>query len=223
MEPSPYILDPAQQDVREREILPSQQSMPPTVSNLPPSSSTTFLQPSTYTTSVQPSSEIWNFLTGRGMDLALFYAPLMAFGCTNELDLDVLCTMSPDDDWLFLQAWMDLHLSETEPQYNASHWSRLEQLLLTRRLDARPYEITTLTDSTVYDFLNTLRKPLGHHLMLFFKTGIRSPKDLNDLCQVGSGEALETIWHTFAEAGLSAFDWLVVREGLKARTAALGL
>lgn len=127
--------------------------------------------------------------------------------------------MDPESDWLTLQAYLEIQLPEAAPQY----WSILEQGLFARRAEARPCDITAVANSSVFDFLSSLRKPLGRHLTLFFRAGVHTPGDLNELCRVSDEVALDGISLAFMEAGLTPFEWLVVREGLRARVVALGL
>ena len=67
----------------------------------------------------------------------------------------------------------------------------------------------------VETFLNSLRRPCGRYTKMFKDYGVETAADLDALCK------MEDYWSEvqqyFTEKGLSAFDWLVVRDGLIVR------
>ncbi|KAF7796579.1 hypothetical protein EIP86_007760 [Pleurotus ostreatoroseus] len=165
-----------------------------------------------------------SFLDSLSADLSYLIEPLTTFGCTTELELDLLCSMNPDVEWCTLQAWLELQLSETPFSGRlTSGWPVLERGIHARRLSCMmqpPGETMLASCISVFDFLNALRQPLGHRLMFLLKQNIFTLQHLDTLCLAGDDE-LEEIGLALMEAGLTPLEWLIIREGLGVRSTSL--
>lgn len=165
------------------------------------------------------------FLETLGADLSHLAEPMTTFGCTTERELDILCSLNWEVDWAStLQGWLELQLSETPYMSRlSSDWDLLEDGLLTRRHyhpAHPPSEVMLASSASVFEFLDALRQPLGHRLVLLFKQNISALPHLDQLCLASEAE-LDAIGITLMEAGLTPLEWLIVCEGLGMRATSL--
>ncbi len=162
-----------------------------------------------------------SFLENLSTGLSHLVEPMTTFGCTTELELDILCSLSWEVEWSStLQGWLELQLSET-PYISRlpSDWDVLERGLLTRRRYHPvnpPSEAVLASSASVFEFLSALRQPLGRRSMLFLKRNIATLQHLDELCLAGEA-ALDTVGVSLMEAGLTPLEWLIVCEGLGMR------
>ncbi|OBZ79229.1 hypothetical protein A0H81_01391 [Grifola frondosa] len=158
------------------------------------------------------------FLSNLKKDLSGLDTAFFTFGCRNKDDLDALCLLSPEDDWPIFRDYL-------QKQHNVPllHWVIIQAGLHARRaeLHAQPSTSTVRpsdqgeNECAVYKFLNSLSRPLGRHLLLFYECGLREADDIDALCLVR--EQWDTMREGMMEKGLNYLEWLVVRDGLNAR------
>ncbi|KAL6303995.1 hypothetical protein BKA93DRAFT_315321 [Sparassis latifolia] len=167
---------------------------------------------------------VYLFLRSLATDLSFLEPAFHSFGCRSGADLDALCAMS-EDEWSVLH----VHL-RTQHGGDLAQWPVLRAGLKSR-LSALPGRVgedrasgspaPTLPpcigwSNPICAFLSGLKRPLLRHAALFYAWGLRDVEDLEALY------AAKDQWDTVIREellgrGLTLMQWVVLREGLKAR------
>ncbi|KAJ3552112.1 hypothetical protein NM688_g4327 [Phlebia brevispora] len=150
-----------------------------------------------------------------GADPAGVTSTLEKLGCRSLADFDALSHMPAEDGWFIFRSF----LCKESPSLELLQLFALEWCLHARRTASTMQSrsspgLLPPTTTVVFDFLNSLRRPLTHHITIFSKHKVLEAADLQELCCQRQGCGLDIVRHIFMREGFTDFEWLILREGL---------
>ncbi|KAJ3552113.1 hypothetical protein NM688_g4326 [Phlebia brevispora] len=155
------------------------------------------------------------FLSSLGVDVTVVAPAFKKLGCKSESDFDALNQMASRNGWFIFQTWLKEEVNSLTPTQLSVIGAGLRKRKPAYRVPWSMRPISRSSSTVMLDFLQSLRRPLVHHLSIFHNHGITEVDDLENLCSQQDGCGLEIARYVFLRAGFNLLDWIILREGLQ--------